>query len=55
MEAIFTKKIETGSSIAILFPVLIFGRSNHWWRSYDVKIFKMAADDVANQLPVPVW
>ena len=33
-----------------------FGESAHWRRSYDVtKIFKMAAVDGANQLPVPDW
>jgi len=52
----YSQKVETGNSIAIVFPVSIFGKSNHWRRSYDVvKIFKMAAVDVANQLPVSVW
>ena len=35
-----------------------FCKSNQWRRSLTVdvvKIFKMAAVDVANQLPVPVW
>ena len=42
--------------IGILLPVSsFFCESDHWRCSYDVKIFKMAAVDVANQLPVPVW
>jgi len=44
------------SHIGILLPVSIsFCESNRWRCSYDVKIFKMVATDVANQFPVPVW
>jgi len=47
-----------GSHIEILLPVSIFCESHHRRRSYDVvKIFKMTAVDVANQLPAfgSVW
>jgi len=45
-----------GSDIGILLLVSTFCESNHRRHSYDViKIFKMAAVDVANQLPVRVW
>ena len=43
-----------GSHIGILLPVSIFCESDHCRHSNDVKIFKTAAVDVANQLPVPV-
>jgi len=48
--------VKTNSSrIGILLLVSIFRKLNHWRHSYDViKVFNMAAVDVANQLPIPV-
>jgi len=52
----FCKKKQTNRSrIGILFLVSIFCELNHRRHSYDViKVLKMAAIDVTNQLPVPI-